>query len=147
MRDGLLLSLLMAVSTPAMAVYKCVSQDHVTYTDVPCGATQATLPPAPLPADAAGAEQQAASERRQLATIEKSQEAERVTREREQRRHKQDKAGLAHKKKCALLGLEKKWSAEDAASGSRIVSEKTHDLKKVARRKAERYDAECGSGS
>ena len=147
MRDGLLLSLLMAVSMPAMAIYKCDSQGRITYTDIPCGAAQMELRPAPLPADAAAARQQAASAQRQLAGIEKIQEAERVAREREQRRHKQDKAEIAHKKKCTLLGLEKKWSAEDAASGSRTISEKTQGLKKAARRKAERYDAECGTGS
>lgn len=147
MRDGLLLSLLMAVSMPAMAIYKCESQGRITYTDIPCGAAQIELRPAPLPADAAAARQQAASERQQLASIEKSQEAERVARERDQRRHKPDKTEVAHKKKCTLLGLEKKWSAEDAASGSRTLSEKTQGLKKTARRKAERYDAECGTGS
>lgn len=147
MRNGILLSLLMAVSMPATAVYKCESQGHVTYADVPCGATQTALPPVPLPADSAAARQQAASERRQLAAIEKSQQAERVTSERERRRHKPDKAELAHKKKCTLLGLEQKWTAEDAASASHTVSEKTQGLKKAARRKAERYEAECGAGS
>lgn len=143
MRNGLLLSLLMAVSMPAMAIYKCESQGHVTYTDVPCGGTRTALPPAPLPADAAGASQRATSERQQLAAIAKSQDTERLRNEREQRRHKPDKTELAHKKKCMLLALEKKWSAEDAASGSHTVSEKTQGLKKAARRKAERYDAEC----
>lgn len=143
MRNGLLLFLLMAVSMPAMAIYKCESQGHVTYTDVPCGATPNVLPAAPLPADAAGASRRAESERRQLAAIAKSRDAERLGSEREQRRHKPDKTELAHKKKCTLLGLEKKWSAEDAASGSHTVSEKTQGLKKAARRKAERYDAEC----
>ena len=147
MRDGLLLSLLMAVSMPAMAIYKCESQGRTTYTDVPCGAAQIERRPAPLPADAAAARQLAASEQRQLAGIEKTEEAERVAREREQRRHRQDKAEIAHKKKCMLLGLEKKWSAEDAASVARTVSEKTQGLKKAARRKAERHDAECGTGS
>ena len=147
MRDGLLLSLLMAVSMPAMGIYKCESQGRTTYTDIPCGAARIELRPAPLPADAAGARQQAASEQRQLAGIEKTEEAERIAREREQRRHRQDKAEIAHKKKCTLLGLEKKWSAEDAASVARTVSEKTQGLKKAARRKAERHDAECGTGS
>jgi hypothetical protein len=146
MRDAILLSLLMAVSLPAMATYKCESQGHVTYTDIPCGAAQATLSPVPLPADAAAARQQAASERRELAAIEKRQQAERAASERERRRRKQDKTELAHKKKCTVLGLEQKWTAEDAAAASHTVSEKTQGLKKAARRKAERYEAECGAG-
>lgn len=146
MRNGLLLSLLMAVSMPALAVYKCESQGHVTYTDIPCGPTQTALPPVPLPMDAAAAREQTASERRQLAAIEKSRQAERAASERDRPRHKQDKAEAAHKKKCTLLGLEQKWTAEDAAVASHTVSEKTQGLKKTARRKAERYEAECGAG-
>jgi len=147
MRNGILLSLLMAVSMPAMAVYKCESQGRITYTDIPCGTTQTALPPLPYAADAAAATQQAASERRQLAAIEKSQQAERVANDREQQRHKRDKTDIAHKKKCRLLELESKWSAEDAAAGSHTVSDKSQTLKKAARRKAERYEAECGAGS
>ena len=149
MRNGLLLSLLMAVSMPALAIYKCESQGQLTYTDVPCGTTQNTLPPPPplpLAADAAGARRQAESERRQLAGIEKNRQAERVASEREQRRHKQDKSELAHKKRCTLLELERKWSAQDAAANAQTVSEKNQALKKTARRKAERYEAECGAG-
>lgn len=147
MLKAILLSLLMAVSMPALAIYKCESQGHVTYTDIPCGAGHAALPALPLPADAAGARQRAASDSRQLAAIAKGQEADRVGREREQRRQKHDKAGVAHQKKCTLLGLERKWSAEDAAAGAHTVSEKTQALKKAARRKAERHEAECAAGS
>jgi hypothetical protein len=146
MRDGLLLSLLMAVSMPAMAVYKCESQGRVTYSDTPCGAKQTTLPPAPPAVDAAAARQQAARERQLLTAIEKDRAAERAVSEREQRRRKPDKSELAHQKKCSLLGLEKKWSAEDADSMPPMVSARGQDLKKTARRKAERYEAECGAG-
>nr|WP_314623861.1 DUF4124 domain-containing protein [uncultured Noviherbaspirillum sp.] len=150
MRNGILLSLLMAVSMPAAAVYKCESQGHVTYADMPCGPKQTAMPSLPFlppPADAAGAREQAANERRQLAAIAKSREAERVASEREQWRQKSDKAGLAHQRKCASLALEKKWSAEDAGSLPHTVSEKTQGLKKAARRKAERHAAECGASS
>ena len=145
MRNGILLSLLMAVSMPALAVYKCESHGRVTYTDLPCGAATMILPP-PLPQDAGSARRLAEAERRQLAAIEKRQESERAVAERERSRHKQDKSGLAHKKKCAKLELDRKWSAEDAATESHTVSEKTMGLTKTARRKAERYDAECGAG-
>ena len=147
MRHCLLLSLLMAVAMPAMAVYKCASQGRITYTDIPCGPTQTMLPPAPVAADAAAAKQQAASERRQLAAIEKTMKTEHLASEREGRRRKPDKTEMAHKKKCIQLGLERKWSAEDADAAPHTVSTKTHDLKKTARRKAERYEAECGNGS
>ncbi|SMP54445.1 DUF4124 domain-containing protein [Noviherbaspirillum suwonense] len=145
MRHTILLSLLMAVAMPAMAVYKCVSQDHVTYSDVPCGAAQVVLPPPPPSIDAAGARQQVDKERRQLAAIEKARDAERASREREQRADRKDKAARADKKKCVRLELERKWSAEDAASVSKTISAKTEAIRRAARRKAERHDAECGA--
>ena len=140
-----LLSLLMAVSMPALAIYKCESHGRTTYTDTPCGAAQSELPRAAAPSDPAGARRQAASERSQLARIEKDQEKARASHERQQKRSEKDKTAQAHKNKCTLLALEKKWSAEDAASVTRMVSDKTDSLKRQARRKAERYEAECGA--
>ena len=140
-----LLSLLMAVSMPALAIYKCESHGRTTYTDTPCGAAQSELPPEAAPSDPAGARRQAASERSQLARIEKDQEKARASHERQQKRSEKDKTAQAHKNKCTLLALEKKWSAEDAASVTRMVSDKTDSLKRQARRKAERYEAECGA--
>ena len=148
MRHGALLSLLsllMTVSMPALAVYKCESHGRTTYTDTPCGAAQSELLPPAAPSDPAGARRQAASERSQLARIEKDQEQARASRERQQQRSQQDKAEQAHKKKCTLLALEMKWSAEDASSVTRTVSDKTESLKRQARRKAERHEAECGA--
>ena len=46
MRQGVLLLLLMTVSPPALAIHERESHGHVTYTDIPCGATQSELPPA-----------------------------------------------------------------------------------------------------
>lgn len=153
MHNRILLSLLMVVSMPAIGVNKCEAQGRVTYTDIPCGTlqpgtTQTMLPSPPhsTDADAAAARQQATSDKRQLAAIEKNRSAERAASVREQGRHKPDKSALAHKKKCTLLGLEKKWSAEDADAISSTVSARSQGLKKTARRKAERYETECEPG-
>jgi hypothetical protein len=148
MRHGALLSLLsllMAVPMPALAVYKCESHGRTTYTDTPCGAAQSELPPLAPPSDPAGARRRAAGERSQLARIDKDLEQARASRERQQQRSQKDKADQAHKKKCTLLALEMKWSAEDASSVTRTVSDKTESLKRQARRKAERHEAECGA--
>src|SRR6476469_6047221 len=105
MHNRILLSLLMVVSMPAIAVNKCEAQGRVTYTDIPCstlqpGTTQTTLPlpPRSTDTDAAAARQQSTSDKRQLAAIEKNRAAERAASAREQGRHKPDKAALAHKK-------------------------------------------------
>lgn len=145
MRQGVLLILLTAVSMPALAIYKCESHGHVTYTDAPCGAKQSELPPTPAASDPASARRQAASERQQLAVMEKEREKARAVRERQQQRQERDKSAQAQKKKCTLLALEKKWSAEDAASATRTVSDKSLSVQRQARRKAERYEAECGT--
>lgn len=141
MLPGLLMLSMIIVSTPALALYKCETQGKVLYADRPCGANQSELPPAPPGADPAGARRLAQEEKKQLASFEK--EADQDRKNRRQRNLAQDKSAMANKKKCTLLGLEKKWSAEDAATSSHLVSEKSEKLKRVARRKAERFDAEC----
>lgn len=143
MRQSLLLSFLMAVSMPALAVFKCESHGQVTYTNVPCGGKQVELPPPSAPSDPAAARQLAASERRLLERIEKDREKARA--ELARRRQQEDKLALAHKKKCTLLALETKWSAEDAAGASRSKIDRAGVARRRARQKVERYEAECAS--
>ena len=143
MRHSVLLSLLMAVSMPALAIYKCESHGRITYSDQACGGAQSELPPPEPPSDPAGARRQAASERSQLAHIEKEQDKAQASNRRQQQLREHDKTTLAQQKKCRQLALEKKWSAEDAGSMPHTISEKTIGLRKQARRKAERYAVEC----
>ena len=107
MRHAALLSLLMAVSMPALAIYKCESHGRITYTDTPCSAAQSELPPPAAPSDPAGARRQAASERSQLARIEKNQEQARASHERQQKRSEKDKTAQAHKKNARCLRWKK----------------------------------------
>ena len=107
MRHAALLSLLMAVSMPALAIYKCESHGRTTYTDTPCGAAQSELPPPAAPSDPVGARRQAASERSQLARIEKNQEQARASHERQQKRSEKDKTAQAHKKNARCLRWKK----------------------------------------
>jgi hypothetical protein len=141
MRQSILLSVLMAVSMPALAIFKCESQGQFTYTDVPCSGKQAQLPPAIAPSDPDAARQRAASERSQVEHIEKDREKAQADLARQQQ--KKDKLALAQKKKCTLLALEKKWSEEDAAGASQLTIDKATAGRRRARQKAERYEAEC----
>lgn len=143
MRSGLLLLSMMIVATPALAVYKCETHEGILYTDIPCAVKQMKLPPPPAASDPATAQRLAQDNRRQLAIIEK--EEERARNERRRQETGRENITTAGKKRCTLLGLEKKWSAEDAALAGRLVSEKSERLKRDARRKAERFDAECQS--
>ena len=141
MRSGMLWFLMMIAASPALAVYKCETRQGVLYTDAPCGDGQVELPPAPGASDPEGARRRALNDRKQLAAIEK--EEERAQSERRRQETGREKVVASHKKRCSVLGLEKKWSAEDAASASHLVSDKAEALKRQARRKAERFEAEC----
>lgn len=141
MRPGLLLCSIMIVATPAFAVYKCETRSGILYTDVPCVGTQTELPPPPFMSDPAAARRLAEEEKNRLASIEKAEDHAQSDRRRQEA--SREKIAATMKKRCALLGLEKKWSAEDAASAGHLVSEKSETLKRQARRKAERFEAEC----
>lgn len=140
MRRSILLSVLMAVSMPALAVFKCESHGQLTYSDMPCSGKQGQLPSPIAPSDPDAARQRAASERSQLERIEKDREKAQADFARQ--RQQKDKLALAHKKKCNLLALEKKWSDEDAGA-SQLKTDKADAARRRARQKAERYDAEC----
>lgn len=141
MRSGLLLFSMMIVAAPALAVYRCETPTGILYTDIPCVVKQVELPPPPSASDPTSARKRVQQDREQLAAIEKREDRAQS----ERRRHGtgREKTTAAMKKRCTLLGLEKKWSAEDAASAAHLVSEKSETLKRHARRKAERLDAEC----
>lgn len=141
MRSGLMLFSMMIVAAPALAVYRCETHGGIVYSDIPCAGKQVELPLPPTASDPAGARRLAQQEREQLATMEKQEE--RAQSERRRRETGREKTVAAARKRCTQLGLEKKWSAEDAASSSHLVSEKSEALKRHARRKAERFDAEC----
>ena len=141
MRSGLLLVSMMVVGTPALAVYKCETDSGTLYTDIPCSARQLELPPPPPASDPASARRRAQNDSKQLAAIEKEEERARNDRRRQEAGTQKTTAAI--NKRCTQLGLEKKWSAEDAALASRQVSERSETLKRQARRKAERFDAEC----
>lgn len=143
MRSGLLLVSMMIAGTPALAVYKCDTYGGTLYTDVPCTARQQELSSPPPASDPASARRRAQNDSKQLAAIEK--EEERMRKDRRRQEAGTQKTTAAVKRRCTLLGLEKKWSAEDAALASRLVSERSETLKRHARRKAERFDAECQS--
>ena len=143
MRSELMLFSMMIVAAPALAVYRCETHGGILYTDTPCTVKQVELPPPPTAADPASARRLAQKEREQLAAIEKQEE--RAQSERGRRETGRQKTMAAARKRCTQLSLEKKWSAEDAASSSHLVSEKSEALKRHARRKAERFDAECQS--
>ncbi len=140
----LLLSLLVSISSPALAIYKCESNGKVTYSDEPCrgGKVIELREPAgktPLPPDAADARRQIAREKSEVKRLENERHKREAAEDKQQQ--KIARVYAARQKKCSLQALRKKWSEEDAATATGNSAEKA---KRIARRKAEQYEKECG---
>jgi hypothetical protein len=145
MSRALLLCLLVSVSAPAMAVYKCESRGKTTYSDTPCveGKSQELSNRQIVTAsesDTAEAQRQLAQDKREARRLESARLRREAAEEKE--RSRIAKAHASKKKQCASLALRKKWSDEDAADAAGKSAEKA---RRNARRAAEKYELECGT--
>ncbi|MES2537971.1 MAG: hypothetical protein V4632_19085 [Pseudomonadota bacterium] len=143
----LLLALLIASPTHAIAIYKCESNGETLYTDARCPGGK--LPDLrervrnnpPLSVTAVKAE-----------TARAKQEASRL----QEQRHMQEAMELAQRqrlafddyiftKKCVALALRKRWADEEAqlASGFAGYQETEHKTRRIARAVNEKYELEC----
>jgi hypothetical protein len=136
-----LLSLLVLICAPALAVYKCESGGTITYSDEPCrgGKVLELDNPASGKTPASSAEHQAALDKREARRLEKERHQREAMESKEQQRVAYVNA--TRQKRCASLALQKKWSEEDAAAATGRSADRA--IRK-ARRSAEKYEAECG---
>ncbi|OGB23081.1 MAG: hypothetical protein A3I66_08690 [Burkholderiales bacterium RIFCSPLOWO2_02_FULL_57_36] len=139
-----MLSLLFALSSPALAINKCESNGKISYSDEPCGNGKASKFEAPPPdsamsRDIASARQRAAREKNELKRLES--ERQRLEAQEDKENQKLARANASKKKKCAELALQQKWAEEDASAASGKSAQK---IKRTARRKAEKFQLECG---
>jgi hypothetical protein len=143
MRTILMLSLLASMSSPALALYKCEANGKTSYSDEPCsaGATRMDISPNTKvsPPDAANASRQAAREKAELKRLENEREKREAQEHKE--REKLARTVALKQKKCNALALQKKWSEEDAAAAT---GKSVEHARRNARRKAEKYQMECG---
>jgi hypothetical protein len=145
MRRLLLLSLLIAFSAPALAVYKCETNGKVSYGDEPCpgGKTpelSEALMSGPPPNNARGQKQQLSRDKNELRRIE-NERRRREARE-EQERRTAARAHVSHQRKCVTLALRKKTADENAAlAAGKTAARSRHK----ARHAAETYEAECAN--
>lgn len=137
----MLLLVLLAISTPALAIYKCESAGRVVYSDMPCpGGKPLDLDIASPSGDPTDAQQQAQQDKRELQRIENAKQKEYAADERERR--SLQKRNASRQKKCADLALRRKWAEEDAASAHPKSAERA---KRTARRAAEKHEQECAA--
>jgi hypothetical protein len=139
-----LLSLLVLICAPALAVYKCESGGTITYSDEPCRGGKVLELDGPAsgktPASsAASAEHQAALDKREARRLEKERHQREAIESKEQQRVAYVNA--TRQKRCASLALQKKWSEEDAATATGRSADRAM---RKAQRSAEKYEAECG---
>ncbi len=145
MHKILLLGFLFSLCAPALAVYKCESNGKITYGDEPCRLGKlieldtSSAGIEPLPQDTARAKKEAARQKKELARIENERQQREELEEKEQQKLARAKA--ATRKKCSALALQTKWAQEDAVAASGKSADK---VRRNARRKAEKFEMECG---
>jgi hypothetical protein len=140
----LLISILVTLSAPALAIYKCESSGKVSYSQFPCPSGNSEIlsgqandnPPL---SEVGQARQQAAQDKHEATRLQKTRHQREAKEEKEQQRIA--RVNAAKRKKCAALALRKKWTADDALSASGRAAE---GAKRKAQRAAEKYEMECG---
>jgi hypothetical protein len=139
MQCTLLLAILLAVTAPAFAIYKCEAGGKVTYSDEPCPGGK-VLDIGPISSlDAANANKLAVQEKKQVERTDRERRKREAKEEREQRQAA--KVNAIKQKKCTTLAQRQNWADEDVTSATRKSIDKT---KRRARRAAEQYQMECG---
>ena len=138
---SLILLLLLSISTPALAIYKCEFSGKVVYSDQPCKKGEPKeLKLAPPLSDSEDAQQRLARDKQQLQELETSRKKQEGIEEKQ--RQKVFKKHQALKKKCALLAQKMKWANEDLESASFKSRDK---MQKNARRAHEKYQLTCSN--
>ncbi|MES2538427.1 MAG: DUF4124 domain-containing protein [Pseudomonadota bacterium] len=141
MQRLLLLSLLIAFSPPALAVYKCEADGKVGYGDTPCpGGKTLDLRETVSSTPAAAAKQPVSRDKAELKRIDN--ERRRHEAREEQERKTAARILYARQKKCSSLALRTKAAGDHAA----LAAGKSADKSRLkARRAARAFDAECSN--
>lgn len=142
MRQFLLASLLIAISLPALAIYKCEVNEKIIYSDARCANGKSVdlgeQAPQSTAADITKANEQNAQEKNKLKQLETARHKREAEEEKQQ--HKIANATASKKKKCASLELKKKWSHEEMANAT---GKKRENAQRKARRLDEKFALEC----
>ncbi len=131
----------LCLSAPAAAVFKCVQNGKITYSDQACPDGQGKLMPLP-PTTSADAMQQASQraqeEKRAVEKFEKQEQHDALLAQKS--RLQLAKTAAAHQRLCATLAQQHKWREEDARHAAPRSAAKA---RRNAQRAAEKYAAQC----
>ena len=137
----LFIAVLVALSTPALAAYKCEAGGKTTYSDVPCaGGKEIDVSDPASTSEASKIRQQTAQENKKVKQLEGARHKREAIDEREQRRIAHSYA--ARKRKCASLAQRQGWAHEDAA---KAVGKAAAKAKLRAHRADERFQLACSA--
>lgn len=136
---GLLLTLLLAAASPAMAVYRCDADGKISYTDAPCAGGERIQVEVTSAKATEAAQRRVTNEKNQLAEIERA--AAKLATENAKAQRRAARANAAERKRCDKLALRSKWTEEEASVAKGKSLEKA--LRK-AQRAQEQYERECG---
>lgn len=135
----LLIAILISLSAPALAAYKCESDGKTTYGDAPCpGGKEIDINDPASPSEASKIRQQTAQENKKVKQLENARHKREASDEREQQRVA--RAYAAKKHQCASLAQRQTWIHEDAA---KAVGKAAVKAKLKARRADEKFQLEC----
>ena len=136
----LLIAVLVSLSAPALAAYKCTAGGKTTYSDAPCaGGKVIDISDPASPSEAVRIQQQTAQENKQVKQLESARHKREAIEEREQQRVA--RAYAVKKIKCASLAQRQRWSHEDA---DKAVGKTAAKFKLKARRADDKFQLECG---
>ncbi len=137
----LLISLLLSLCPPALAIYKCENGGKIAYSDTPCpdGTLIKAASGAPSADDSRQGQKQLAQQKAEAQRLEKERHQREAIEEKQQQQNARTLA--ARQKKCAASALRVQWAQDDARQAAGKAAPKATQK---ARRAAEKHELECG---
>lgn len=134
-----LLSCLLFTSYSAHAVYKCMRNGEIIYTDKACDGGQLSLPNSPISeSQRSNQNESLAKDRAEISRLQKFREQR--ERQEQQIRDLSARGAAARERKCKSLALQLRWREEDF----REAPLHKQDKERVrVRRASEKYAMEC----
>jgi hypothetical protein len=137
--------MLLMLSSPAWAVYKCEAGGKTVYSDAPCrdiGAHEQEIRLAPTGGDPLDAQQRLQQDKNELQRLENARRKQEAADEKAELRAR--KVRQARAKKCGELALQVKWAREDANNASIKTRDKAQ---RKLRRAEEKQRLSCDASS
>jgi len=135
----ILLSCLLFTSFSAHAVYKCIRNGEIIYTDKACDGGQLSLPDSPSSESQRNKQNDSlAKERAEILRLQKFREQR--ERQEQQIRDLSARGAVARDHKCKALALQVRWREEDLKDAPLHTQ---HKARTRVRRASEKYAMEC----